>query len=68
MSDDTAPQIGAADVDPEALTGDGEPLAELLARLGVESTAPADVRTDGWRVLALLSREIEELERESAAG
>lgn len=39
MSDDTAPQIGAA-----------------------------DVRTDGWRVLALLSREIEELERESAAG
>lgn len=51
MRDDTSPQIGSYDVDAEALTGEGEPLAEVLARLGVSDAAPDDVVPHGWRVL-----------------
>lgn len=51
MRDDTSPQIGSYDVDAGALVGEGEPLADVLARLGVGTSEPGDVVPDGWRVL-----------------
>lgn len=51
MRDDTSPQIGSYDVDAAALAGDGEPLVDVLARLGVSDVAPDDVVPNGWRVL-----------------
>ncbi|MDR6612557.1 hypothetical protein [Leifsonia sp. 1010] len=51
MRDDTSPQIGSYDVDAGALVGEGEPLADMLARLGVGTSEPGDVVPDGWRVL-----------------
>ncbi|SDH22005.1 hypothetical protein SAMN04515691_2701 [Leifsonia sp. 98AMF] len=51
MRDDTSPQIGSYDVDAAALTGDGEPLVDVLARLGVSEFEGGDVVPNGWRVL-----------------
>lgn len=51
MRDDTSPQIGSYDVDAEALAGDGEPLVDVLARLGVSEAEGGDVVPNGWRIL-----------------
>lgn len=51
MRDDTSPQIGSYDVDAGALAGDGEPLVDVLARLGVSEAEGGDVVPKGWRIL-----------------
>ncbi|MET3566528.1 hypothetical protein ABIC47_002013 [Leifsonia sp. 563] len=51
MRDDTSPQIGSYDVDAAALAGDGEPLVDVLARLGVSESEGGNVVPNGWRVL-----------------
>ncbi|WP_350348685.1 hypothetical protein ABIQ69_01780 [Agromyces sp. G08B096] len=52
-AEDSAAQIGSFEVSREALDADGEPLEELLARLGWNDAVelPRDAPATGWRVL-----------------